>query len=76
MLVGVLGEVTLLDRGWRGGRAAGAPPPALLAALVARAGEVVSADRWPTCSGTTPSPRTARGSLHSAVFKLRASLGR
>ena len=76
VLVGVLGPVTLLDPGGAVAALPGHRRQALLAALVARAGEVVSADTltdllW---DETEPPDRPA-ASLHSAVFKLRASLG-
>ena len=75
MLVGVLGPVTLLDSSGAVAALPGQRRQALLAALVARAGEVVSADKltdllW---DETEPPDRPA-ASLHSAVFKLRASL--
>ena len=76
MLIGVLGPVTLLDSS---GAVAALPGPrrqALLAALAARAGEVVSADTltdllW----GEAEPPDRPTASLHSAVFKLRAGPG-
>ena len=73
--IGVLGPVTLLDSGGAVAALPGHRRQALLAALVARAGEVVSADTltdllW---DETEPPDRPA-ASLHSAVFKLRASL--
>jgi DNA-binding SARP family transcriptional activator/pimeloyl-ACP methyl ester carboxylesterase len=76
MLIGVLGPVTLLESGGALSALPGHRRQALLAALVARAGEVVSADTltdllW---DETEPPDRPA-ASLHSAVFKLRASLG-
>lgn len=76
VLVGVLGPVTLLDAGGAVAALPGHRRQALLAALVARAGEVVSADKlidllWDEAK---PPDRPA-ASLHSAVFKLRASLG-
>ena len=75
VLVGVLGPVTLLDSGGAVAALPGHRRQALLAALVARAGEVVSADTltdllW---DETEPPDRPA-ASLHSAVFKLRANL--
>ncbi|HEV7626045.1 MAG TPA: AfsR/SARP family transcriptional regulator, partial [Streptomyces sp.] len=76
MRIGVLGAVTLFDSDGAVAALPGHRRQALLAALVARAGEVVSADTltdllW---DETEPPDRPA-ASLHSAVFKLRASLG-
>ena len=73
--LGVLGPVTLLDPGGAAVALPGRRRQALLAALVARAGEVVSVDTltdllW---AEEQPPDRPA-ASLHSAVFKLRASL--
>ena len=75
VLIGVLGPVTLLDSSGAVAALPGQRRQALLAALVARAGEVVSADTltdllW---DETEPPDRPA-ASLHSAVFKVRASL--
>ena len=69
VLVGVLGPVTLLDSGGAVAALPGHRRQALLAALVARAGEVVSADRltdllW----DDTEPPNRPAASLHSAVF--------
>ena len=74
MLVQVLGEVSLLAADGDTVPLPGTRQPALLAALAARAGEIVSADRlvdllW----GETP-PVNPTSTLHSTVFKLRASL--
>jgi DNA-binding SARP family transcriptional activator/pimeloyl-ACP methyl ester carboxylesterase len=74
--IGVLGAVTLFESDGAVAALPGHRRQALLAALVARAGEVVSADTltdllW---DETEPPDRPA-ASLHSAVFKLRASLG-
>jgi len=68
--------VTLLQTGGAVASLPGHRRQALLAALVARAGEVVSADTltdlvWDEAE---PPDRPA-ASLHSAVFKLRTSLG-
>jgi DNA-binding SARP family transcriptional activator/pimeloyl-ACP methyl ester carboxylesterase len=72
----VLGPVTLLDEGGAVSALPGHRRQALLAALVARAGEVVSVDvltdlLW----GEAEPPDRPAPSLHSAVFKLRANLG-
>jgi DNA-binding SARP family transcriptional activator/pimeloyl-ACP methyl ester carboxylesterase len=76
VLVGVLGPVTLLDPGGAVAALPGHRRQALLAALVARAGEVVGVDTltdllWEE----TEPPNRPAASLHSAVFKLRANLG-
>ncbi|WP_180936112.1 AfsR/SARP family transcriptional regulator [Nocardioides ungokensis] len=76
MLVGVLGPVTLLDAGGAVSALPGHRRQALLAALAARVGEVVSVDLltdllW----GEDEPPDRPAPSLHSAVFKLRANLG-
>ena len=74
MLVRVLGEVSLLSADGSVVPLRGSRQPALLAALTARAGQVVSVERlvdllW----GETP-PENPAAALHSAVFKLRANL--
>ena len=76
MLVRVLGEVSLLSRDGAAVPLPGSRQPALLAALAARAGQVVSADLlvellW----GDTP-PENPTAALYSVVFKLRANLAR
>ena len=53
----------------------GARQPALLAALVVRAGHVVSVDRLVDLLWEQP-PENPTAALHSAVFKLRASLAK
>ena len=73
MLVRVLGAVSLMVDGTpqpvRGTR-----QPALLAALTARAGEVVSVDRLVDLLWPEHPPDNPAAALHSAVFKLRAQL--
>jgi DNA-binding SARP family transcriptional activator/pimeloyl-ACP methyl ester carboxylesterase len=76
MIIRVLGEVSLVDDTGTVLGLPGARQPALLAALAARAGQTVSADRlvdllWPDAPPDNPA-----AALHSTVFKLRASLAR
>ncbi|WP_027862742.1 BTAD domain-containing putative transcriptional regulator [Marmoricola sp. URHB0036] len=73
MLVRVLGEVSLVDTDGRVVVLPGTRQPALLAALVARRGQVVSVDRLVDLLFDDP-PENPAAALHSVVFKLRASL--
>ncbi len=75
MLVRVLGEVSLVSSTGTAVALPGSRQPALLAALVARAGHVVSADRLVDLLWDDP-PENPAAALHSVVFKLRASLAR
>ena len=75
MLVRVLGEVSLVDANGDVVVLPGTRQPALLAALVARSGQVVSVDRLVDLLFDDPPERPA-AALHSVVFKLRASLDR
>ena len=74
MLVRVLGAVELVASGGTIVPLPGTRQPALLAALAARAGEVVSTDRLITLLWGDDLPENPEASLHSAVFKLRTSL--
>jgi DNA-binding SARP family transcriptional activator/pimeloyl-ACP methyl ester carboxylesterase len=76
MLVRVLGEVSLTAADGTGVALPGSRQPALLAALAARAGEVVGADRLVDLLWPQDPPENPAAALHSAVFKLRASLAR
>jgi DNA-binding SARP family transcriptional activator/pimeloyl-ACP methyl ester carboxylesterase len=73
MLVRVLGEVSLASSDGHVVALPGARQPALLAALVARAGRVVSVDRLVDLLWGEP-PENPAAALHSVVFKLRANL--
>jgi DNA-binding SARP family transcriptional activator/pimeloyl-ACP methyl ester carboxylesterase len=75
MLVRVLGEVSLLSGNDTVVALPGTRQPALLAALIARAGHVVSVDRLVDLLWTRP-PENPAAAVHSAVFKLRASLAK
>jgi DNA-binding SARP family transcriptional activator/pimeloyl-ACP methyl ester carboxylesterase len=75
MLIRVLGEVSLTTGDGTVVPLPGARQPALLAALIARSGRVVSVDRLVDLLWTDPPARPA-AALHSAVFKLRTSLAR
>src|SRR4051812_40748106 len=75
MLVRVLGEVSLAPVDGQVVALPGQRQPALLAALVTRSGQVVSVDRLVDLLWTEP-PENPAAALHSAVFKLRASLTR
>src|SRR4051794_34764823 len=75
MPVRVLGEVSLVSGDDTVIALPGTRQPALLAALVARAGQVVSVDRLVDLLWDQP-PENPTAALHSAVFKLRASLAR
>jgi DNA-binding SARP family transcriptional activator/pimeloyl-ACP methyl ester carboxylesterase len=75
MFVRVLGEVSLVAVDGAVVTLPGSRQPALLAALVARAGQVVSVDRLVDLLWEVP-PENPTAALHSVVFKLRASLAR
>lgn len=74
MLVRVLGEVELVGSKGTAVSLPGTRQPALLAALAARAPEVVSTDRLVRLLWGDDLPDNPEASLHSAVFKLRHSL--
>jgi DNA-binding SARP family transcriptional activator/pimeloyl-ACP methyl ester carboxylesterase len=74
VLVRVLGAVELVAGDGDPVALPGRRQPALLAALAARAGEVVSSDRLIDLLWGEDLPDNPEGSLHSAVFKLRASM--
>ena len=74
MLIRVLGDVSLLHPDGHVVPLRGTRQPALLAALVARAGEVVSAERLVDLLWPGRPPENPSSALHSAVFKLRVSL--
>ena len=74
MLVCVLGAVELAASGGTIVTLPGTRQPALLAALAARAGEVVSTDRLISLLWGDELPANPEASLHSTVFKLRNSL--
>lgn len=74
MLVCVLGAVELAASGGTTVTLPGTRQPALLAALAARAGEVVSSDRLISLLWGDELPANPEASLHSTVFKLRSSL--
>src|SRR5512139_47838 len=74
VLVRVLGAVELVGSGGAAVALPGARQPALLAALAARANEVVSTDRLVSLLWDDDLPANPEASLHSAVFKLRNSL--
>jgi len=74
MLVRVLGEVSLLSGDGSVVPLRGSRQPALLAALAARAGQVVSVDRLVDLLWGEAPPDNPAAALHSAVFKLRANL--
>lgn len=76
MLVRVLGDVSLVAADGTAVALPGSRQPALLAALAARSGEVVSADRLVDLLWPVDAPENPAGALHSAVFKLRANLAR
>ena len=76
MLVRVLGEVSLTAADGTGLALPGGRQPALLAALAARAGEVVAVDRLVDLIWGEVPPDNPAAALHSAVFKLRANLAR
>jgi len=74
VLVRVLGTVELVAGGDTIVSLPGTRQPALLAALAARANEVVSTDRLVTLLWGDDLPENPEASLHSTVFKLRANL--
>jgi DNA-binding SARP family transcriptional activator/pimeloyl-ACP methyl ester carboxylesterase len=76
MLVRVLGDVSLLRDTGDTVPLPGTRQPALLAALASRAGVVVSVDRLVDLLWDSSPPVNPAAALHSAVFKLRASLTR
>jgi DNA-binding SARP family transcriptional activator len=76
MLVRVLGEVSLEAADGSSVPLPGARGPALLAALVARRGEVLSPDRLAELVWGAEQPANPGAALHSAVFKLRDRLSR
>jgi len=76
MLVRVLGEVSLTAADGTGLALPGGRQPALMAALAARAGEVVAVDRLVDLIWGEVPPDNPAAALHSAVFKLRANLAR
>lgn len=75
MLVHVLGQVSLASDDGTVVTLPGSRQPALLAALAARSGQVVSVDRLVDLLWDEP-PENPASALHSVVFKLRASLDR
>ncbi|HEU4675879.1 MAG TPA: BTAD domain-containing putative transcriptional regulator [Motilibacteraceae bacterium] len=76
MIVRVLGGVSLLAPDGAAVPLSGDRQPALLAALAARAGQVVSVDRLVDLLWTDSPPANPSAALHSAVFKLRVNLAR
>jgi len=74
MLIRVLGEVSLEAPDGSKVPLPGARQPALVAALVARRGQVVSPDRLATLVWGDEGPVNPGAALHSAVFKLRERL--
>jgi DNA-binding SARP family transcriptional activator/pimeloyl-ACP methyl ester carboxylesterase len=76
MFVRVLGDLSLPSLDGAPVPLAGNTQSALLAALAARAGEVVSVDRLVDLLWAGSPPENPTASLYSAVFKLRASLAR
>lgn len=74
MLVRVLGAVELVAADSSVVPLPGARQPALLAALAARADEVVSIDRLVDLLWDDDLPENPEPSLHSTVFKLRSRL--
>ncbi|HEU4514848.1 MAG TPA: BTAD domain-containing putative transcriptional regulator [Nocardioidaceae bacterium] len=74
MLVRVLGAVELVAVDGSAVLLPGTRQPALLAALAARSGEVVSTDRLVELLWGDHPPENPEASLHSAVFKLRTRL--
>jgi DNA-binding SARP family transcriptional activator/pimeloyl-ACP methyl ester carboxylesterase len=75
MFVRVLGEVSLASSDDTVVVLPGTRQPALLAALVARSGQVVSVDRLVDLLWDEP-PENPAAALHSVVFKLRASFAK
>jgi len=76
MFVSVLGDLSLPSLDGPAVPLAGNRQAALLAALAARAGEVVSVDRLVDLLWERTPPENPTASLYSVVFKLRASLAR
>jgi DNA-binding SARP family transcriptional activator/pimeloyl-ACP methyl ester carboxylesterase len=76
MLVRVLGDVALVTREGTAVPLRGIRQPALLAALTARAGQVVSIERLVDLVWDDLRPDNPEATVHSTVFKLRASLAR
>jgi DNA-binding SARP family transcriptional activator len=74
MLVRVLGEVSLETADGAEVLLPGLRQPALLAALVARRGEVLAPDRLAALVWGDDLPANPGAALHSAVFKLRDRL--
>jgi DNA-binding SARP family transcriptional activator/pimeloyl-ACP methyl ester carboxylesterase len=74
VLVRVLGEVSLLSADGSVVPLRGSRQTGLLAALAARAGQVVSVDRLVDLLWGEALPENPTAALYSAVFKLRASL--
>jgi DNA-binding SARP family transcriptional activator/pimeloyl-ACP methyl ester carboxylesterase len=74
MLVRVLGEVALESADGTPVPLPGARQPALLAALVARRGVVLTPDRLADLVWGDDQPANPAAALHSAVFKLRDRL--
>ena len=76
MFVRVLGEVSLTAADGTVCVLPGGRQPALLAALAARAGEVVGVDRLVDLIWGNAPPDNPAAALHSAVFKLRVNISR
>ena len=76
MFVRVLGEVSLTAADGTVCVLPGGRQPALLAALAARAGEVVGVDRLVDLIWGDAPPDNPAAALHSAVFKLRVNISR
>lgn len=76
MLVRVLGEVSLLAPDGSEVLLPGSRQPALLAALAARPGQLVSVSRLVQLLWGDSFPENPSAALHSTVFKLRANLAK
>jgi DNA-binding SARP family transcriptional activator len=76
VLVRVLGEVSLLAPDDSNIPLPGSRQPALLAALAARPGQLVSAARLVHLLWGDSTPEHPSAALHSTVFKLRANLAK
>lgn len=76
MLVRMLGDVSLVAADGATLTLGGSRQAALLAALAARAGQVVSADQLVNLVWPDQPPENPQAALHSAVFKLRVHLTR
>lgn len=76
MLVRVLGEVALLDDDGAAVPLPGRRQAALLAALSVNPGQVVTVERLTHLLWGDGPPENPAAALHSAVHKLRASIGR